>query len=251
MVENSGSKIFYQDRSIVTPGDLIAEGEFQVPWSPYFYKIGNKYYSAITGLLSVKEGNIFEVIPLEGQRYYPRIGDTVIGLIEDIEIYGWIVDIKSFYSAYLPASSLLGRAIAPGEDLRRFLNIGDYILAKVEAYDRTINPVLTVKGKGLGRISSGIIVEISPAKVPRVIGKNKSMLEVLTSETGCDIQVAQNGRILVKCANSLSEEALISAINVIQSESHIKGLTERIRAYLREKLGGSKNDASAEAKTNT
>jgi len=247
----SNTKIYFQDRSIVTPGDLIAEGDFQVPWSPYFYRIENKYYASVTGLFTIKEGNIFEVIPLEGPHYYPRVGDTVIGLIEDVEIYGWVVDIKSFYSAYLPALSLLGRTVTPGEDLRRYLTIGDYVLAKVETFDRTINPILTVKGKGLGRIASGTVIDISPVKVPRVIGKNKSMLEVLTSETGCEVIVGQNGRILIRCASSAQEDALTEAINVIQAESHTKGLTERIRKLLREKLGGSKNDASAETKANT
>ena len=244
------NKIYFEDRSIVTPGDLIAEGEFEIPWSPYYYKIGNKYYSAITGLLEVK-GNLFEIIPLEGNRYFPKVGDTVIGLVEDVEIYGWILDIKSPYSAYLPALSLLGRPVSPGEDLRRYLNIGDYVIAKIETYDRTINPILSVKGKNLGRITSGTVIDIPPVKVPRVIGKNKSMLEALTEETGCEILVAQNGRILANCANKMVEEALISAIEIIEKESHIKGLTEKIRKFLREKLGENKNDTSAKTSTNT
>lgn len=246
----SSNKIFFEDRSIVAPGDLIAEGEFQIPWSPYYYKVGNRYYSSITGLIEVKE-NLFEIIPLEGHKYFPKVGDTVIGLVEDIEIYGWILDIKSPYSAYLPASALLGRSASPGEDLRRYLNSGDYVVAKIETYDRTVNPILSVKGKGLGRVSNGIIIDISPIKVPRVIGKNKSMLETLTSETGCEIIVAQNGRVLANCANKKIEEALVSAIELIERESHIKGLTEKIRKFMREKLGENKNDTSAETSTNT
>ena len=244
------NKIYFEDRSIVTPGDLIAEGDFQIPWSPYYYKFGNKYYSTVTGLLEVK-GNAFEVIPLEGNRYFPKVGDTVIGLVEDIEIYGWILDIKAPYSAYLPALSVLGRPVTPGEDLRRYLNIGDYVVAKIETFDRTINPILSVKGKNLGRITNGVVIDIPPVKVPRVIGKNRSMLDMLTEETGCEIIVAQNGRILANCANKAVEEALITAIRIIERESHIKGLTEKIRKFLREKLGENKNDASSKAQTNT
>lgn len=244
------NKIYFEDRSVVTPGELIAEGDFQIPWSPYYYKVGNKYYSSITGLLEVKE-SLFEIIPLEGHRYFPKVGDTVIGLVEDVEIYGWVLDIKSPYSAYLPASALLGRSVSPGEDLRRYLNLGDYVVAKIETYDRTVNPILSVKGKNLGRVTNGIVIDIPPIKVPRVIGKNKSMLDTLTGETGCEILVAQNGRILANCANKTIEEALISAIELIEKESHIKGLTEKIRKFLREKLGENKNDTTAETSANT
>lgn len=233
---NGSNKIYYQGRSIVLPGDILAEGNFQIVWSPYMYKQNNKYYSSVIGLFEPK-GNVFEVIPLEGSKYFPRIGDIVIGLVEDIELYGWIVDIKAPYSAYLPALSLLSRPVNPGEDLRRYIDVGDYVIAKVEVFDRTTNPILSVKGKGLGRVTSGNIIEIMPVKVPRVIGKGKSMLEVLTSETGCDILVGQNGRIWANCPSKDMEDILFLAIKTIERESHIKGLTDRIRNMIKEKKG--------------
>lgn len=233
---NNNSKIYYQTRSIVLPGDVLAEGNFQIAWSPYTFKQNNKYYSSVIGLFEPK-GNVFEVIPLEGSKYFPRIGDTVIGLVEDIELYGWIVDIKSPYSAYLPAMSLLGRPVNVGEDLRRYIDVGDYVIAKVEVFDRTTNPILSVKGKGMGRVTSGNIIDIMPVKVPRVIGKGKSMLEVLTSETGCEILVGQNGRIWANCPSKDMEDILFFAIKVIERESHIKGLTDRIRNLIKEKKG--------------
>ncbi|MCI2414599.1 MAG: exosome complex RNA-binding protein Rrp4 [Candidatus Aramenus sp.] len=242
---SSNNKIYFPNRSIVVPGDLVAEGNFQVPWSPYYYKQGNKYYSTVIGLFEVKEP-IFEIIPLEGSYYYPKIGDTVIGLVEDIELYGWILDIKSMYSAYLPASSLLGRSVNLGEDLRKFIDVGDYVIAKVENFDRTTNPVLNVKGKGLGRVAYGTVIDIMPVKVPRVIGKNKSMLEVLTSETGCEILIAQNGRIWANCPSKDKENILILAVKTIEAESHIRGLTDRIKSLIKEKIGES-NDSNTKA----
>ncbi|MBP1358171.1 MAG: RNA-binding protein [Sulfolobus sp.] len=201
-------------------------------------KIGNKYYSTVVGLFKT-DGNIFSVIPLEGSYYYPKVGDTVIGLVEDVELYGWIVDIKAPYSSYLPASSLLNRPVSIGEDLRKYLDVGDYVIAKIEVFDRNLSPTLSVKGgKEFGRISSGTVINISPVKVPRVIGKNKSMLEVLANETGCNIIVGQNGRIWANCASKLAEDSLIQSISIIERESHIKGLTDKIRNFLKEKLGG-------------
>ncbi len=232
----SANKIYFQSRNIVVPGDLVAEGSFQIPWSPYFYKVGTKYYSTVIGIFESKDP-VFEIIPLEGPHYYPKIGDAVIGLIEDIELYGWILDIKSMYSAYLPASSLLGRAVNVGEDIRKYMDTGDYVIAKIENFDRTIDPVLTIKGKGLGRISSGTVIDIMPVKVPRVIGKNKSMFEVLTTQTGCEITVAQNGRIWANCPSQDKENILMLAIKTIEEESHTKGLTDRIKSLIKEKVG--------------
>ncbi|EZQ03876.1 MULTISPECIES: exosome complex RNA-binding protein Rrp4 [Acidianus] len=234
--ENNNKKLYYQERTIVSPGDLIAEGAFQIPWSPYIYKIENKYYSSVVGIFEPKE-NRFEVIPLKGSFYYPKIGDTVIGLVEDIETYGWIVDIKAPYSAYLPGSSLLGRSVNIGEDIRKYIDVGDYVIAKVENFDRTIDPILSVKGKGLGRIIHGNIIDIMPVKIPRVIGKNKSMMEVLTTETGCEMLVAQNGRVWANCPSKEMEDILIFSIDKIEHESHIKGLTDRIKNFIQEKKG--------------
>lgn len=233
---NTSNKLYYQTRSIVIPGDLLAEGNFQIAWSPYVFKQNNKYYSSVIGLFEPK-GNVFEVIPLEGSKYFPKIGDTVIGLIEDIELYGWIVDIKSPYSAYLPAISLLGRPVNVGEDLRKYIDVGDYVIAKVENFDRTTSPTLSVKGKGMGRITTGNIIDVMPVKVPRVIGKGKSMLEVLTSETGCEILIGQNGRIWANCPSKDMEDILFFAIRTIERESHIKGLTDRIKSLIKEKKG--------------
>ncbi|QKQ99907.1 RNA-binding protein [Metallosphaera tengchongensis] len=242
---SGNTKIYLQDKTVVVPGDLIAEGSFQIPWSPYIIKQDNKYYASVIGILDVKD-SFFEVIPLEGSYYYPRIGDTVIALVEDIELYGWRTDIKAPYSAYLPASSLLGRPANVGEDLRRYIDIGDYVIAKVDSFDRTSDPQISVKGKGLGRVTSGTVVDILPVKVPRVIGKGKSMLETLTTETGCDVLVGQNGRVWANCPSKEKEEVLLIAIRTIEKESHTKGLTDRIKKLIKESLG-DKSVTSSEA----
>ena len=49
------NKIYLQDRTVVVPGDLIAEGNFQIPWSPYVIKQGNKYYASVIGVVEVKD----------------------------------------------------------------------------------------------------------------------------------------------------------------------------------------------------
>ncbi|BCU67362.1 RNA-binding protein [Sulfolobales archaeon HS-7] len=229
-------KIIVKDREIVIPGDVVAEGDINLPWSPYLVKFEGKYIVTTIALAEVQENHI-TLIPLEGSKYIPRIGDEVIGLVTDVSQLGWELDINSPYLGYLPASSLLGRPVNPGEELRRYLDIGDYVLGKIEAFDRTTDPLLTVKGKNLGRIPSGIVLDISPNKVPRVIGRNKSMLNTLVSETGCDIIVSENGRIWAKCPSKQLEDLLILALKKIETEAHIKGLTDKITQLLKQRVG--------------
>jgi exosome complex component RRP4 len=239
-------QIFVEDRQVVCPGDLLAEGEFEIPWSPYIYKEKNRYYSTVVGLVDVKNGT-FTVIPLKGSKYLPKVGDTVLGIIEEVELYGWSVDIKAPYPGYLPASALLNRPVSPGEDLRRYLDVGDYVAVKIEVYDRTTGPILTAKGSDLGKINDGSVIEVSPAKIPRVIGKNRSMINMMATMTGCHINAYPNGMIHVRCPTQVAEEVLKEAISIIERESQTKGLTERIKQFISSKLGEGNAGGSAEA----
>ncbi len=227
------SKIHVKNRELVLPGDLLAEGDIEVT-SLLIYKYGSKYYSTIIGLVNVENENKVGIIPLEGP-YIPKIGDVVIGLIVDLGITNWLVDIRAPYIAILNASDALNKPFNPiQDDLRNYYDVGDYIVAKVQSFDRVHNPTLTTKGKGLGKITSGKVIEIKPSRTPRVIGKRKSMLNVLTSETECEVVVGANGRIWVHCPNEDLEEILILAIKRIEQEAHTTGLTDKIREFIEE-----------------
>ena len=240
-------KLFVKQRDLVVPGQLIAEGDIGVTTPTYINKIGSKLYSTVIGLVNIdEERKSLGIIPLEGF-YYPSPEDLVIGVIKNVGITSWEVDIRAPFTAILYAADLLGRPINPAkEDLSQYLDVGDMILAKVEVFDRTRDPILTTKGKGLGKITKGAVIEISPVKVPRVIGKKGSMHQVLEEETGCKVVIARNGRILIDCPNKALEEILILAIRKIERESHIPGLTDRIKEFIiKEKvrrglLGGSR-----------
>ena len=153
-------------KQIVTPGDLLAEG-------PYFagentYRDGSKIYSSRIGLADVI-GNKLIVVPIKGA-YIPRIDDIVIGRITDIGMSGWQVDIYAPYPAMLPASETpmqRGRDIGR-RDLSHIYTVGDLVLAQVIAFDRTRDPLLTTKGRGLGKVTSGRVARITPAKIPRI-----------------------------------------------------------------------------------
>lgn len=219
-------------RRLVLPGEVLGPGV--EAREPYIYRAGDgTLRAAVPGLLDRREDReVF--IPLEGV-YIPRPGDIVIGLVSGVGVTNWFIDINSPYTAILNVQDLLGRPFNPAtDDLGRFLSVGDYVKAKVAAFDRTRSPLLTVQGQGLGKITEGKIVEISPARIPRVIGRKGSMLEILTKETGCEMFVAVNGRIHVKCPSSDSEAIAILAIKTIEREAFTSGLTIRIRKLIEE-----------------
>ncbi|MEB3851748.1 MAG: exosome complex RNA-binding protein Rrp4 [Desulfurococcales archaeon] len=219
-------------RTLVLPGDPV--GEDVEARAPYIYvdDRGVKR-AAVPGFVDDRGGKkVF--VPLESI-YIPKPGDIVIGMVHSVGVTNWFVDINSPYMAVLNLQDFLGRPFNPATDEPgRYLSAGDDIKAKVLAFDRTRNPLLTVQGEGLGKIVEGKIVEIAPARIPRVIGRKGSMLEVLSSETGCEIFAAVNGRVHVKCPNPEVEAIVILAIKTIEREAFTSGLTARIRKLIEE-----------------
>jgi exosome complex component RRP4 len=106
-------------------------------------------------------------------------------------------------------------------------------VAKIVSYDRTHNPQLSVDEPGLGKITRGQVVKITPTKIPRVIGKKGSMISMIKQETGCHIVLGQNGVILITGKSMEDEELAMMAIHKIEEESHTTGLTDRILQMIR------------------
>jgi exosome complex component RRP4 len=84
----------------------------------------------------------------------------------------------------------------------------------------------------MGRIEGGKLVEISPAKIPRVLGRKGSMLKVIESKTGCTLAVGQNGRIIVWGDDPRMVNLAVEAILMIEREAHTSGLTDRVALML-------------------
>ena len=222
--------IFFEKREIVVPGDLLAEGDYIAGENTF--KEGNRIYASRVGLIEYANKKI-QVVALRAF-YVPRVGDTVIGKVVEVGVSGWIVDINSPYLALLRASDVLERGFNPRkDDLTAIYDVGDMIIAKIISYDRTQNPLLTVNERGLGKISRGQIVQITPTKIPRVIGRKGSMINVIKRETGCNIVLGQNGLILVSGRSLENERLAVMAIRKIEEEAHTSGLTDRITEMLR------------------
>ncbi|MFQ6107862.1 MAG: exosome complex RNA-binding protein Rrp4 [Thermoplasmata archaeon] len=213
-------------REVFVPGDFLGTG---LKPGLGAYSDGEKIYASQLGIKKVR-GNYINIIPLSG-RYMPRPGDTVIGEIIDIAPSHWLVDIACPYPAPLHATEVPWKV--DFGDTSRFLRVEDVVLLKVLSVDETKRVQVTMKERGLRKLSGGRILEISHSKVPRVIGRKGSMIGLLKSYTQCRMFVGQNGRIWLDGPMDGMYLA-IRAIKRIEEEAQVLGLTESIEKMLRE-----------------
>jgi exosome complex component RRP4 len=230
--------ILLEKRQVVAPGDLIAEGDYIA--GDNTYKEKENIYASRVGIVEYETKRV-DVVALKSF-YIPRMEDIVIGTITEVGFNGWMVDINSPYPALLRASDVLSRPFKPQkDDLPQVLDAGDLVVAKVASYDRTHDPHLTVAEPGLGKITRGQILKVTPTKVPRIIGRKGSMISTIKQETGCNIILGVNGVVLITGKNLEDEQLAMKAILKIEAESHTTGLTDRITQMLKEentKKGG-------------
>jgi exosome complex component RRP4 len=225
---------FFETRQLVAPGDLLAEGAYIAGENTYVED--SKIYASRVGIVEFDNKKI-DVVALKAF-YMPRVEDIIIGTVVDVGFNGWTVDINAPYQAILRASDVLSRSFKPQKDeLSQVLNMGDLIVAKITSYDRSHDPQITVAEPGLGKITRGQIVKITPTKIPRVIGRKGSMISMIKQETGCQIILGLNGIILVTGKTLEDEELAMMAIRKIDEESHISGLTDRVTQMLKDKKG--------------
>jgi exosome complex component RRP4 len=228
---------FFENRQLVTPGDLLAEGDYITGIDTY--KIDKKIYASRLGLVEYK-GKKIAIVALK-TLYIPIVEDFVIGKIVETNLNGWTVDINSPYLAILRTGEALNKPFKPQRDeLSEFLDVGDYILAKVISYDRTRDPNLTIREPDLGKVKHGQIIRVSIAKIPRIIGRKGSMIATLKRHTKCNIIVGQNGFIYISSERYENEKLAILAIRKIEKEAHTSGLTDRITEMIQKEEGDVK-----------
>ncbi|WXG45528.1 MAG: exosome complex RNA-binding protein Rrp4 [Candidatus Atabeyarchaeum deiterrae] len=216
---------------VVVPGELLAVGrKFRIGTGTF--REGENVLASAVGLADLN-GDVIEVIALEGG-YFPKIDDDVIGKIVNVTLSSWRVDIKSPYYATLQASNFLKkRTDVVMDDLRRYLDMGDAVFAKIIEFDRTTAPLLTAKEKGLGKLKGGTIIDVMPAKIPRLIGRRGSMINMIIEETKCRVLVGQNGRVWISGERFEVEDLVVKIIRRVEREAHTAGLTDRIRDMIR------------------
>lgn len=252
-----GEEVEEDSRELVVPGEVLSENvkDFLPGRGTILNAKKTKIVSLHIGLKQLSK-NYINVIPLRGL-YMPQPGDKVIALVVDKNPVKYKLDINSNDFGQLKPKNTIKRG-RPGnfrggggggnrnggrnqyqqrggfqDDMNttRF-KIGDVLVVKVLSADRLNKPELTTVGKYLGKKNGGIVITIDPPKIPRIIGRNGSMIKMLKNLTKTNIFVTQNGRIWIKGDDLAHERLLIDAIKKIEREAHTIGLTDRMNAYI-------------------
>jgi exosome complex component RRP4 len=219
-------------RKYVIPGDVVTSGPFRPEQNVVLE--GNDIISTAVGISEIYDDSV-KVIPLAG-KYIPKINDLVIGKVNSHTSLSWEVDVNSCYVGFLPAQDVFGRDFsAHADELTSKLKTGDLVAARIANFDRTRDPLITIGDRDLGKIDSGELVEISPSKVPRLIGKRGSMIQMIEEGTEAAITIGQNGWVVVSCE---SPEGLLKAkkaIQMVNEQAHVANLTDQIKDMLDKK----------------
>jgi exosome complex component RRP4 len=221
--------VIEMDKKLVIPGDYLSDDVKMADEGTYVEN--DKVYSSVFGIASTK--NHIRVVPLSG-KYIPKPGDLIIGTVSEVAFSNWIVNIRSPYEGLLHISEFPRRI--ESTDMSKYLKVGDSIMTFVKDVDASMKVELTLNDQRLRQIKEGRIIEVTPSKVPRFIGRSGSMIAMLKNETNCNIFIGQNGRIWIT-GKDMDMDLAVKAILKIERETHISGLTDRITRFLKEEKG--------------
>ena len=209
----------------VLPGDIIVTGHYTPEQNVIID--GDRVIATTIGFSEVKDSGV-GVMSLTGF-YVPKTDDLVIGKVISFGALSWEIDINSYYSAILPASDIFGRDFTSSrDDLSLKLVKGDLITARIVNAGSTREPLITISGQGLGKIDSGELVKITPAKVPRLIGKQGSMIQTIEGSTNSSITIGQNGWVIVSNDETNGLLKAIDAIRLVDEQAHVANLTDKV-----------------------
>lgn len=228
-------KLLVEEKEIVVPGQELADGMDYLPGDDTF-RDKDKIVSMKLGIIGIS-GRLVKITPLVGP-YIPKRGDLVIGDVVNVGIGGWRINIGWPFEASLNVRDAVSDFVNKGEDLSRWLDYGDYVMVQIINVAGTKIIDLSMKGPGLRKLGPGRIIKIGASKVPRVIGKQASMINLIKDYTGCKISVGQNGIVWLSGDDVKKELLAVKAIQKVEEESHITGLTERMKEFLEKNKDG-------------
>lgn len=249
------------ERVLVLPGEEIpgqGQGQGLKPgFGVYRSREDGKLYASVMGLVSPRPP-FMRVIPLSG-RYIPQRDDLVVGVIQAVGPTYWLLDIRAphFTPLHMTGTPWQMEYGETGEYLRP----GETVLVRVEGIDEARRIGVSMNGPGLGKLEGGYVSEVSPTKVPRVIGKSGSMISMIQQGTGARLVVGQNGRIWIEGTDEQIRKVR-EVLRLIDREGQRVGLTDRVKALLdaqagrpprseddrerRDRRGGRRNDGERE-----
>lgn len=212
-------------RTVVVPGEIIVSGEDYLPGEGV-RREGENVVASRFGLAE-QAGRAVKVIPLTGA-YVPRRNNVILGRVTDVLHNGWLVDIDCPSNGFLPVAE--SPRFINQHEMDQFLAIGDMVVAKIWSIKgRGID--LTIRGNGLGKIEGGYIFRVNASRVPRIIGREGSMIGLIKQHTGCGVTVGQNGWVWVDGPSTEATVKARKAIQYIADNVHVGGLTDHMEEW--------------------
>ncbi len=229
--------IYVASGQVVVPGELVAEGHYEVS-GPHVV-VGRRVYAKALSVAVVEKPKRVRLIPIK-QRYIPAEGDLVIGRVIEVGPTYWLVDINSPYTAILQASEALPRLQQASRDLSEVFQVGDLVAARVLSFDFTHDPLLTVRDPKLGKVSRGLLVEVPPSRVSRVIGRRGQVANLIQEALKVELLVGRNGRIMVVGREPDGEVAAAYVIQRLCAQPYVEDPLEEARKLISQAAGGAR-----------
>jgi exosome complex component RRP4 len=170
---------------------------------------GNVLYATVVGSVSDEMFMPFEMV------YIPKEGDSIVGIVTGRRSVGYFVDTGTAYEGLI-----LSR------ETRIELSIGDIVCGKVDRVEDE-DTIIVSHAK---QLEVGRVLDLPPSKIPRIIGKEASMINLIKSHTGVDIFVGANGYVWISSKGKLNKA--IQAMTTIVNKAHMEGLTDEITKFL-------------------
>jgi exosome complex component RRP4 len=212
-------------RKAVIPGEVIVSGEDFLPGEGA-RREGDDIVSTRFGLAE-QSGRIVKVLAVTGA-FIPRRNNVIIGRVTNITFRGWVVDIDSAADGFLPLEE--SPRFVNKNAMDQYLAIGDVVAAKIWSVGgKGID--LSLRGKGFGKLEGGFIFRIIPNRVPRIIGREGSMISLIKDKTGCNITVGQNGWIWINGPTTEAQMRARKAIEFVADKVFVEGLTEKVEGW--------------------
>ena len=197
-------------KHIVVSGEYISDSDKKI--NEGVYRKDGKIYSLYTGVLYDNEFGI-KVVPLNG-KYASKIGDVIIGRVVSEENFFFVLDVNC------PKTITLSK-----REVDLTLNPEDYLLLRVTS----VNEVKEIAVEIISKLYNGNACSINSKKVPRVIGKSKSMLSLIEKYSESKVVVGANGYVYILGGNV---ELVKKALDKIEKYSHVDNLTSSMEEYL-------------------
>src|SRR3989344_4672937 len=152
------SKLLVEERQIVVPGQILAEGMDYLPGDDVF-RDKDVLVAQVLGVVGVN-GRLIRITALAGT-YLPKAGDIVIGKVVSVGFSGWRGDIGWGFEANLGLKDASSDFIDKGSDLTKYFAPDDYIMTQIVNVSGSKLIDLSMKGPGLRKLGSGRLLNVN------------------------------------------------------------------------------------------